>query len=226
MWLPFLEEAFNYIKGLKNATGVPMHKTKRKTGFVGFLVAIESVKLLFKELVERDEAPMSYLLTYKFSQDHLELFFGAIRSAGGPNNNPTAQQFTAAYKRLLMRGTIEGGKGNCQKLDPTSILHIINDTCNVNKEDVSITNSALIRKYDLTERSPISDHDYAIPNASNLSEFKKASISYIAGYVAKMAEKKILCMPCCKALGSVNHQAECHVVKHLVQSTTKQSHLS
>ena len=23
-----------------------------------------------------------------------------------------------------------------------------------------------------------------------------------------MAEKKILCMPCCKALGSVNHQAD------------------
>ena len=208
LWLPFLDEASNYIKGLKNVTGVPMHKTKRKTGFVGFLVAIESVKLLFKELVERDEAPMNYLLTYKFSQDHLELFFGAIRSAGGFNNNPTAQQFTAAYKRLLMRSTIEGGKGNCQKLDPTSILHIIDDTCNTNKEDVSITSAALIRKYDLTERSPISDHDYAIPNTSNLSEFKKASISYIAGYVAKMAEKKILCMPCCKALGSVNHQAE------------------
>ena len=208
LWLPFLDEASNYIKGLKNVTGVPMHKTKRKTGFVGFLVAIESVKLLFTELVERDEAPMNYLLTYKFNQDHLELFFGAIRSADGFSNNPTAQQFTAAYKRLLMRSTIEGGKGNCQKLDPTSILHIINDTCNTNKEDVSITSAALIRKYDLTERSPISDHDYAIPNTSNLSEFKQASISYIAGYVAKMAEKKILCMPCCKALGSVNHQAE------------------
>ena len=107
-------------------TGVPKHKTKRKTGFVGFLVATESVKLLLKELMERDEAPMNYLLTYKFSQDHLELFFGAIQSAGGFNNNPTAQQFTAAYKGLLMRSTIEGSKGNCQKLDPTSILHINN----------------------------------------------------------------------------------------------------
>ena len=111
---------------MKNVTGVPKHKTKRKTGFVGFLVATESVKLLLKELMERDEAPMNYLLTYKFSQDHLELFFGAIQSAGGFNNNPTAQQFTAAYKGLLMRSTIEGGKGNCQKLDPTSILHINN----------------------------------------------------------------------------------------------------
>ena len=112
-----------------------------------------------------------------------------------------------------MRSTIEGGKGNCQKLDPTSILHIIDDTCNVNKEDVSITNAALIRKYDLAERTSIPDHDYAIPNTFNLSEFKKASISYIAGYVAKMAEKKMLCMPCSKALGSVNHQPESTFLK-------------
>ena len=91
LWLPFLEEASNYIKGLTDVTGVPMHMTKRKTGFVGFLLAIESLKLLFKELVEGEKAPINYLLTYKFSQDHLELFFGAIRSAGGFNNNPTAQ---------------------------------------------------------------------------------------------------------------------------------------
>ena len=140
-WLPFLSEASSYIKGLKNEEGNLMYKTKRKTGFVGFILAIESVKMLFKDLVGSIDPPMNYLLTYKFSQDHLELFFGAVRSAGGFNNNPTAQQFTAAYKRLLMRSTIEGGKGNCQKLDPTSILYIIDDTCNVNEEEVSITNA-------------------------------------------------------------------------------------
>jgi len=48
------------------------------------------VKSLFCELVGRDNAPMKYLLTYKFSQDHIELFFGAVRSTGGFNNNPTA----------------------------------------------------------------------------------------------------------------------------------------
>jgi hypothetical protein len=65
---------------------------------------------------------------------------------------PTTQQFTAAYKPLLMRSTIEGGKGNCKKLDPTSILHIIDDTYNVNEEVVSITNAQIIRKYDLETR--------------------------------------------------------------------------
>lgn len=41
---------------------------------------------------------MSYLLSYKLSQDHLEIFFSAMRSRGDFNNNPNAVQFRAAYK--------------------------------------------------------------------------------------------------------------------------------
>ena len=137
-------------------------------------------------------------------------FFGAVRSAGGFNNNPTTQQFTAAYKRLLLRSHIEGGKGNCEKRDPINILSAITDTCNVRKKNdstistVTITNAAIIRKHDLEERNPVqSDHDYCdSPNICKLSEFKKASISYIAGYVARKVEKQILCSDCASALGS------------------------
>ena len=214
-WNPFLDEAFSYILSLKDPSGIPMHATRRKTGFVGFLVAIKSIKGIFYDLVEQPQAPLKYLLAYKFSQDHLELFFGAIRSAGGFNNNPTAQQFTAAYKRLLMRSSIQAGKGNCQIRDPTAILHVIGDTCNINDQSVTISDAALIRKYDLSERKPIQhDHDYSdAPNIANLSEYKKAAISYIAGYVAKMADKKILCLPCCKALGSRKHIAQSAFLK-------------
>ena len=53
------------------------------------------------------------------------------------------------------------------------------------------------------------DHDYSeAPNVVNLSEIKKASVSYIAGYVGTMTEKK-------------NHV--CLAVKHLVQRCTQQN---
>ena len=144
-----------------------MHKTRRKTGFIRFLAAIKSTKEIFHNLVETKEAPLKYLLTYKLSQDHLELFFGAVRSAGGFNNNPTTQQFTAAYKHLLLRSHIEGGKGNCEKRDPIDILSVLGDSCKINNM-VTITNAALIRKYDLTERSPVqSEHEYN-PNTRKL----------------------------------------------------------
>ena len=148
-----------------------------------WLVGIKSTKEIFHCLVETKDAPLKYLLTYKMSQDHLELFFGAVRSAGGFNNNPTAQQFTAAYKRLLLRSHIEGGNGNCEKKDPIDILSVLDDSCNINNNTVTITNAALIRKYDLTERSPVQlEHDYCdSPNIATTSEYKKPAISYIAG---------------------------------------------
>lgn len=84
-WGSFLSDAFEYILHLKDSNGQPMYTTRRKTGFVGFLVAIESTKGIFHDLVEQHQEPLKYLLTYKMSQDHLELFFGAVRSGGGFN---------------------------------------------------------------------------------------------------------------------------------------------
>ena len=41
VWQPFLAEAMQYISALTDSLGTPMVKTKRKTGFLGFLVAIK-----------------------------------------------------------------------------------------------------------------------------------------------------------------------------------------
>ncbi|CAB4002143.1 DNA transposase THAP9 [Paramuricea clavata] len=95
----------------------------------------------------KKEAPMNYILTYKFSQDHLELFFGAIRSSGGFNNNPTAEQFTAAYKRLLLRSSIQGRNGNCTKQDETDTLEVIGDTYKAKSStDSNITNQMVMKQ--------------------------------------------------------------------------------
>ena len=45
---------------------------------------------------------LSYLLTFKFSQDPLETLFSTIRASLGFNNNPTVIQFTAAFKKILL----------------------------------------------------------------------------------------------------------------------------
>ena len=153
---------------------------------------------------------MKYILTYKFSQDHLELFFGAIRSAGGFNNNPTAQQFTAAYKRLLLRSSIEGRNRNCKKQDKTDILEIITDSDNRIDKMININDVALIRKYDLEKvfLSQQEENFSNVPNIPVVSEFKTAAISYIAGFVVKMITRKITCSICCGALGSSQLSAE------------------
>ena len=45
------------------------------------------------------------------------------------------------------------------------------------------------------------DHDYAdIPNMTELSEYKQAAISYMAGFVVKMVQNRITCPDCVGAL--------------------------
>lgn len=57
---------------------------------------------------------MDYISTYKYSQDHLELFFSIIRSRLGYNNNTTARQFTKSYQQILCNKHIQALKSaNC-----------------------------------------------------------------------------------------------------------------
>ncbi|KAJ4948187.1 hypothetical protein JOQ06_019724 [Pogonophryne albipinna] len=177
---------------LKEEKGIPVHAGKRKTCVVGFIASCISVWNVFQEAVCKPNAQCRYLLTYKLSQDHLELFFSAVRARGGFNNNPTARQFTAAYKRLLVKLQVRTGTGNCILRDNTSILGATPAAANT------------LRRYDL---KPVehaeSEHDYHLcPNVDAVSEYKEAAINYIAGFVVKKIKQKHNCMPCAEALTS------------------------
>ena len=205
----FLNEASQYIKGLKCPEGKSVLKSKRKTGFLGFLVCIDSVSGMAEDLVCGENPILKYILTYKMSQDHLELFFGAVRAAGGWNNNPTALQFRSAYKQLLMRHDITGGRGNCIPQDDTEMLSDGDDWTKGISSRIEIDEIST-RRYDLTlrpEPSVASDHDYCdVPNDIELSEFKSAAISYIAGYVVRMMQKKTNCLKCLVALSTTKEK--------------------
>ena len=104
-----------------------------------------------------------------------------------------------------------GGKGNCTKRDETTLLHILDDTYDVNETKITMSNVALIRKYDLQDRQPMQcDHDYADMcsiTTTHLSEFTAATVSYIAGFVGRMTAKTSWCRECCLSLGSPQHKA-------------------
>lgn len=75
----FLNEAKDYILGLrvkgpKSQRYVPVVSSLIKTGFRGFIIDIESLKHMYRELVDRDEL-MHMITTYKLSQDHIEMLF-------------------------------------------------------------------------------------------------------------------------------------------------------
>ncbi|XP_061600269.1 zebrafish testis-expressed 38 [Cololabis saira] len=64
-----------------------------------------------------------YICTYRFSQDHMELLFNSIRASGGWNNNPSAGQFQAIFRRLMVRcGVSPSRSGNVAIQDETVFL--------------------------------------------------------------------------------------------------------
>ena len=84
------------------------------------------------------------------------------------------------------------GTGNCLIRDDTNVLEATPATVNIS------------RRFDLTPVEPeMSDHDYSsCPNVEDVSEYKTAAISYIAGFVVKKIKERHTCLPCTEALSS------------------------
>ncbi len=204
----FFEKSESYLSQLKDLKGKNLVTTPRKTAFLGFIINIHSFQFLFDTLVQN--GPLNYLLTYKCSQDHLELFFCALRGRLGSNNNPSAREFMQAYKRLLLHHEIRGNRGNCLIQDETSILSFHFEK---KKKSQSIsTESALFEKYDLIV-DPC-DHDYCqIANLPIVTEFQTAVMEYIAGYAVKMASKCIKCDHCVASIHE-NHPNTNYALVH------------
>lgn len=129
----FIEKAIPYFKSLKmirkqqNEIQNKVHvlETINKVPVLGFLMNLHNIPLMYNTYVLQGEhippiepKPMKYFRSYAMSQDHLELFFGKIRSKNGHNDNPNVIQFKGAYRKLLSNVEIKPPESsNCMVLD-------------------------------------------------------------------------------------------------------------
>ncbi|KAK6167117.1 hypothetical protein SNE40_021217 [Patella caerulea] len=153
------------------------------------IINIDSILGLCSDLFYTDEHPIKYLLTYKLSQDHLELFFNAVRRIGGWNNNPTVVQFKAAFRRLISRAgtTTSGSSGNVVGMDDTAIIQAststyVPSTVSRNSED------------DMPLDNEIADNYYNF-NAKHTLLIDNVLV-YISGYVVRKALPQLKCFIC------------------------------
>ena len=124
--IEFLKEADMYLNSLrirpkKSFLTECCLLSNRRTGFLGFKICVLSLLHLIESLLKNDL--IEFFPLYRLSQDHLELFFSAVRFMGGANNNPNARQFKAAYRKLLIHSEIqECTTGNCTSLEQVNKL--------------------------------------------------------------------------------------------------------
>lgn len=162
IWRSRIEELLTNISTLRNGENKLMFSSTRKVGFLGMYSACLAVISIYEKYVKAPNSQMKYLLTYKLSQDHLELFFCAIRARSGWCPNPTAMQFRASYKRLLIHNEIKAINGNVTMQDNTKILMVSSslgkkaflDRYNPEVYD-TMANIRVCNKYDLTDELTI-----------------------------------------------------------------------
>jgi len=204
-----LEECKEYLLTLRLVDGQLLVNSNRKTGFLGFLINIENLKVLYQDVCQ-SESLLPYIPLYQLSQDHLELFFGCIRAFGGQNNNPSARLFKTAFKRVLVRAEIKNTTtGNCLELSHVPILttskpeEVINITSSVSR---MIDYECEYNKYINTNNTILEiDHPYILPvNNLTLSEYSQEIIIYIAGFIVRYFTKHIICEICVESLTDNN----------------------
>ena len=130
---------------------------------------------------------LDYYLFYKSCQDHLEHFFSAVRIRNGWCFAPTSRQFRGAFRQLLIHATPLTRNTNCSQLDETSILKLQPDE--QEKSDESDDPIEAILPY-------LSLPHYKTGCRDPECLVCQATISYIGGYIARSAAKKIDCQEC------------------------------
>ena len=142
------------------------------------------MKLIFEMYVRKHEC-LTYILGHKTSQDHLERWFGGIRSSLGCNNNPTIMQFNSAYRKILLGAVLEDSKyGNCTLQDDTELLL-------PNKLDSSTAFFTESYKLDEDQMDPV---DLILPALETNTPYKNQVLNYIAGF--KKLSQNEACVDC------------------------------
>ncbi|KPJ19999.1 hypothetical protein RR48_01231 [Papilio machaon] len=187
---------FESIQRLKN-----MKFVNRTTGQVEYVPTLnnwvwtlEGIQLLLKNIKEKYDVTSVWLR--HLNQDPIENFFGAIRSHGCRNTNPTPERFESAFTTLLVNNlsSVHAPGANCEK-----------DSCQVLKELI-ITSDCKASSTCEIDSIP----DVTITPLENKNDPREiGSLEYVSGYFVKNTKKNVFkgCGKCKNELIS-NNQSE------------------
>jgi len=152
-----------------------LFKSNKKTFILGFAAAVKSI-FEISEIIFTQNLNFKYILTYRFSQDHIELLFGRIRQRYGANNNPNVIQFKTALKQILLKNSVTCSHGNCNTFDDDATSSIFSFKYNKKNQNINISydNFSDIDEIEIINRSTLLNHS----NSSYEDSKKKYNILY------------------------------------------------
>lgn len=136
------------------------------------------------------------------------MFFGNIRNHGGHNNNPTAVQFMAAYKKILchleLKSTFTGNSISLENfcILSRSSIRCINATSltNINEEKLLECTDNAENALDSTFENNYFILSELLDRKQELSVSINIIVGYIPGWVVRKLLKKIKCEQCLESM--------------------------
>ena len=172
----YVNETITYLTELKDSNGVKLIDGPRKTFILGFALSSKSILAVAEHLLSRNYNQFEYVLTYRFSQDQLEMLFSKVRNRLWWNNNPNALQFKWALRVLLQKNQVAASSSANSLVVEESKLE--EEASHLDKKVTSILDSSTIWHEDV--------------------------LSYIGGYIVKKITNCLRCAECAAALVAEN----------------------
>uniref|UniRef100_A0A1B0DPB1 THAP-type domain-containing protein n=1 Tax=Phlebotomus papatasi TaxID=29031 RepID=A0A1B0DPB1_PHLPP len=205
------------------------------TGFIGMRACLTNLVQIYKNLKIRASEDDIELKTYALNQDHLELFFGCIRTRLGCNTNPTVLQFRSSYKKLLtyveLKQNPEGGNclGDLAKISVLGLntngnLNYLNGVKENNQTQEKFTTEEEVEieiKENLKKKSVTDEDLLAISEiVKNFSTTTELSLELQADVIVTKIKGKVFCEGCVSELTQTNNANEEHA-SDLILALTK-----
>lgn len=190
----YFDKATGYLRKMKLPDDTYVVHSRKKTGFLGFIINMSNLQSMYNEIVGSEI--MDSLPTHRFSQDILESFFGRIRSCLGYNDNPTVQQFGAAFRRIVVTNDIKSSeKANCEDALSLDILSV-----STRRPNHNVDRNEHHRNPPETEPVNANKSDRIETNEFELNDLEARSVAQLAGIIEdKIAEKaRFSCAECRK----------------------------
>ncbi|KAF1466931.1 DNA transposase THAP9, partial [Megadyptes antipodes antipodes] len=197
-------EAKSFFVTLTDSVGRYIIKSKRRLGFLSFLLNAESLKWLYTNYMCPEGIPSHHLLTYAFSLDPLELFLRALQQACGSSRSPTCTVFHAAYHKLLASCSLAPGSPHSGGLGRTSSL----DISLSRKRDLTL--GSIRAQYNPAHGRTLATeypycaglllHGAALSNALTDLSLHAQSVTCTAGFVAEQLASDLQCEACLASL--------------------------
>lgn len=134
-------------------------------------------------------------MTYKLSQDHLELTFACVRGKNGFNNNPDVIQFKSAMKRLIMHNSIAPSRhATCAVMERTFDLYLFSLKWSRHRTPVQDISAIEL------QHQPFLQYLLSQLNEVNTNPFQQVVLYHISGSVVRDVMHDIECTLCAQAL--------------------------